>query len=79
MHTERDFENEIEHSLLTQGGYIQGNPKAYDKQTALFVDDVVAFVQATQPKIWARLEMLYKDKAQRLFDRNEVECYAHSA
>lgn len=64
MHTETNFENEIEHSLLTQGGYIQGNPKTYDKQTALFVDDVVAFVQATQPKIWARLEMLYKDKAQ---------------
>ena len=65
MHTETDFENEIEHSLLTEGGYIQGNPKTYDKQTALFVDDVVAFVQATQPKIWTRLEMLYKDKAQQ--------------
>lgn len=64
MHTEHDFENEIEHSLLTEGGYSKGNPKNYDKQTALFPDDVVVFIQTTQPKIWARLQMLFKDQAQ---------------
>lgn len=39
MHTEHDFENSIEYSLLNHGGYTQGNPKTYDKQTALFPDD----------------------------------------
>lgn len=64
MHTEENFEDEIEHSLLTQGGYQQGLAKDYEKSTALFPADVVAFIQTTQPKLWARLEMLFKDKAQ---------------
>lgn len=64
MHTEQHFENEIEHSLLTEGGYQQGFAKDYEKSTALFPTDVVAFIQTTQPKLWERLEMLFKDKAQ---------------
>ncbi|WP_416190751.1 type I restriction endonuclease subunit R [Neisseria sp. CCUG12390] len=64
MHTEHDFENEIEHSLLTEGGYAKGDAQSYDKSTALFPDDAAAFVRATQPKLWARLEMLFQDKAQ---------------
>nr|WP_311476168.1 type I restriction endonuclease [uncultured Neisseria sp.] len=64
MHTEQHFENEIEHSLLTEGGYQQGLAKDYEKSTALFPADVVAFIQTTQPKLWARLEMLFKDNAQ---------------
>lgn len=63
MHTEYDFENEIEHSLLTEGNYTQGNPKSYDKSTALFPDDVAEFIQKTQPKLWERLQMLFKDNA----------------
>lgn len=64
MHTEQHFENEIEHSLLTEGGYQQGFAKDYEKSTALFPADVVAFIQTTQPKLWDRLEMLFKNKAQ---------------
>ena len=64
MHTEPYFENEIEHSLLTEGGYQQGLAEDYEKSTALFPVDAVAFIQTTQPKLWARLEMLFKDKAQ---------------
>lgn len=64
MHTEQHFENEIEHSLLTEGGYQQGLAKDYEKSTALFPADVVAFIQTTQPKLWDRLETLFKDKAQ---------------
>lgn len=63
MHTEQHFENEIEHSLLTEGNYTQGNPKSYDKSTALFPDDVAEFIQKTQPKLWERLQMLFKDNA----------------
>lgn len=64
MYTEQHFENEIEHSLLTEGGYQQGLAKDYEKSTALFPADVVAFIQTTQPKLWERLEILFKDKAQ---------------
>lgn len=64
MHTEQHFENEIEHSLLTEGGYQQGLAKDYEKSTALFPADVVTFIQTTQSKLWERLETLFKDKAQ---------------
>jgi type I restriction enzyme R subunit len=55
MHKEIDFENDIEHALVNQGGYEKGDPSTYDPDAALFPADVVAFVQKTQPKIWARL------------------------
>lgn len=64
MHTEPYFENEIEYSLLTEGGYQQGLAEDYEKSTALFPADAAAFIQTTQPKLWARLEMLFKEKAQ---------------
>lgn len=62
MHTERDFENDIETALLVNGGYIKGDPADYDAERALFPADTVTFVQATQPKIWQYLESLHKDK-----------------
>lgn len=63
MHKEIDFENEIEHELISNGGYERGEPHAYDAENALFPADIVAFVQHTQPKIWARLTMLDAHKA----------------
>ncbi len=63
MHKEIDFENDIEHALINGGGYEKGDPQAYDPETALFPAEVVAFVQKTQPKIWARLIQLDAVKA----------------
>lgn len=62
MHTEWDFENGIEAALLANGGYQRGDPAGYDPERALFPADTLAFVQATQPKIWQYLESLHKDK-----------------
>lgn len=44
MHTERDFENDIEAALLTNGGYTRGDPVGYDAERALFPADTLAFV-----------------------------------
>lgn len=63
MHKEIDFENDIEHSLTSSGGYEKGDPNTYDPETALFPVDVVAFVQKTQPKFWTRLTQLDAAKA----------------
>lgn len=63
MHKEIDFENDIEQALISVGGYEKSDPNAYDPETALFPADVVAFVQKTQPKIWARLTQLDAGKA----------------
>lgn len=64
MHKEIDFENDIEHSLLEQGGYQKGDAAAFDKDTALFSQEVVSFVRNTQPKVWERLIKLDANKAE---------------
>lgn len=63
MHKEIDFENDIEHALISSGGYEKGDPHGYDAEAALFPADVTAFVQKTQPKIWERLTQLDAGKA----------------
>lgn len=63
MHKEIDFENDIEHALISSGGYEKGDPNTYDPEAALFPADVIAFVQKTQPKIWTRLTQLDAAKA----------------
>ena len=47
--TEKQFENDIEYSLLTYGGYEKGDPKAFDRVTALDSATLTSFVKATQP------------------------------
>jgi type I restriction enzyme R subunit len=63
MHREIDFENDIEQALIGTGGYVKGDPAAYDAESALFPPEVVDFVRRTQPKIWERLEKLDVGKA----------------
>jgi len=64
QHTEHAFETAIEQHLTTLGGYASGDPKAYDPERALFPQEVLTFVKATQPDEWAYLENLQKDKAE---------------
>ncbi|MFZ7217108.1 type I restriction endonuclease subunit R [Avibacterium avium] len=61
--TEAKFETAIEDYLLSVAGYQKGKASQYDKQTALFPDDVIAFIQKTQGKNWQRLENAHKHKA----------------
>lgn len=62
MHTELDFENDIEAALLKNGGYQKGDPTSYNAERALFNSDMINFVQVTQPKVWQYLESLHKNK-----------------
>jgi len=63
MHKESNFEHSIEQSLLEHGGYSKGDPLAYDKKLALFPDEVVAFVQDSQPEFWERFSALNNGNA----------------
>ena len=54
--TEKRFEEDIESFFLTeQGGYTK-TTDTYDANAGLFVDTLINFVKATQPKEWIRFE-----------------------
>ena len=60
-HSEAAFETVIEAHLLGQG-YLSVKPEAFDKARALFPGEVLAFIQETQPKEWARLASLHGEQ-----------------
>ncbi len=62
-HTEYAFETAVEESLSSSGGYARGDSGSFDLERALFPGDILAFIQSTQPKEWAYLEGVQKDKA----------------
>ncbi len=49
------------------GGYHKRISDHYDKALCLIPEDVVTFLQATQPKKWARLRRQYKDETKDHF------------
>ena len=56
LHTEINFESEICEHLAAHGWqYAEGDAAGYDRARALFPADVLAWVQATQPKAWETL------------------------
>jgi type I restriction enzyme R subunit len=61
-HTEYAFETAIEYGLIGQGGYAKGDPKRFDPATALFPDEVIAFIRASQSLRWDQLEAMLKDR-----------------
>jgi len=52
--SERTFQDEIV-SHLTQNGWLVSNGEGYDQETALYTEDVIGFVQETQPDAWEKL------------------------
>ena len=56
LHKEISFETEICQYLADHGWlYAEGDAAAYDRARALYPADVLAWVQATQPKAWETL------------------------
>ena len=54
--TERRFEEDIEAFFLTkQGGYTK-TTDTYDPAVGLYVDTLINFIKATQPREWTRFE-----------------------
>jgi len=63
--SERRFEDEIEHSLLTHGGYVKGDCEAFDPVRCLDPSVLISFIRETQPDEWAYLENIQKDRAEQ--------------
>jgi type I restriction enzyme R subunit len=57
--TEKAFESYVEEILLTSGGWKSGSNADWDKERALFPGHVLAFIEDTQPKLWADMKMLH--------------------
>jgi hypothetical protein len=52
-HNEAAFEESIETHLL-RNGWLQGDPSGYDRALGMDPGELVAFLQATQPKEWEK-------------------------
>src|SRR5271165_4811136 len=61
-HTERDFEYAIEYGLTHRGGFKDGDVSEFDPPTALFPEQVIAFLRVSQPARFAELEAMLKDR-----------------
>jgi type I restriction enzyme R subunit len=66
QHTERAFESAIEEHLVSSGGYLRGDPNAFDRDRCIDVATFLAFVRETQPKEWEYLHNLQKEKAEAI-------------
>lgn len=58
VHTEAAFEESIESHLLKHG-WQSVDPASYDRKQGIFAAEYVTFLQASQPKEWARLEAIH--------------------
>lgn len=68
-HHEKNFEDYIVAQLQKQG-WLVGDTTSYDTERALYPDDIVAWLEATQPDKWAKLCKDYpKNPGGALMDR----------
>ncbi|KXK39158.1 MAG: type III restriction protein res subunit [Bacteroidetes bacterium OLB9] len=75
--TENTFETALVQSLVEKGGYTQGNAADYSRELGMFKYDVLAFLQTSQPKKWAKISAIHGADAdhriiQRLYKELEL-------
>ena len=76
VHTERIFEDELCAHLSANGWSVRTHPKdatAYSRELALFPDDLLAFVQETQPQEWAKFRKWHNGDSERMFVKRVAE------
>ena len=67
---EKRFEQDIEEFLLTKGGYVKGDPSAFDHKLALNTGTFVSFIKTSQPENWKRYVKIYgPDSEKKVVDR----------
>lgn len=71
LHKEIAFEEEICETLAAHGWlYTAGDAARYDRKRALFGEDLIAWVQATQPEAWGTLTKNHGSRAsETIYDR----------
>lgn len=76
VHTERIFENELCDHLASHGWTVLTHPKeaaSYSRELALFPDDLLAFIQDTQPAEWAKFKKWHNGQPETMFVKRVAE------
>lgn len=68
---ERKFQDDIISQLLANGWQL-GSPDKYQRDTALYTEDVLAFVKATQPQEWEKFCRVFPIDSDKHFIDNLV-------
>lgn len=63
---ERIFQDDIITQMVANG-WVQGQPEHYNRESALYEQDVLAFVKETQPKEWQKFCKVYPIDSERHF------------
>ena len=50
---ERIFQDDIIRQMVANG-WVEGKPENYQRESALYTEDVLSFVKETQPKEWLK-------------------------
>ena len=56
IHREAVFESEIVGHLTSVGGWLEGDPKKYDRKLALYPEDVIGWINDTQPAEYEKIK-----------------------
>lgn len=67
---EINFEEAIEKSLIETGGYVKGDPKQFNRLTALNETILIDFIKATQSKSWEKFQIIYPTNTEKTFIDN---------
>jgi len=71
-HKEIIFENKIVRHL-TSHGWLEGDPSLYNRELALYPDDLIGFVQDIQPRAWVKLEKFHNSSTADVFIKRVTE------
>lgn len=63
---ERTFQDDVVSQLEAQG-WLQGSPSGYNRELGLYEEDLLGFVQESQPKQWEKYSKLYPNNANEKF------------
>ena len=64
--SELAFQNEMVQQLLASG-WLLGNPKKYNRELALYEEDMLGFVKDTQDEQWQKFKALYPNNPEQKF------------
>jgi len=77
--SEKRFEQDIESFLLSPaGGYTKGDLSTYDREKAIDMPKLIAYIKATQPNEWKRYNAIYgSDSENKLYKRIQESVQMH--